>query len=172
MTMHPYLTEELQQFIRTAEPKAIAERLSWHALTGDPEYSRLGFRVEDIHRGYGVHRKLLGFSLSGGYKGTKRRVMLLSKSDWREAFITKFNEVLHDCERRDGAKVAWRTADEERTHKVKVRRAEVLALINKQPECAIWHCENHNSMVKEKLIINTAGFTPERIQEIVNLCRP
>jgi hypothetical protein len=178
MNLHPYLTPDLLTLIRTAEPKEIAKRFErCYGKNGDNEENRLGFRVE-VNRSGGLRMgmrfplKIEGFSFSAGYKGLNRRVKLNTAGDWRESFIIRFNEVLHDCEKRLAATTARQDANREREQIVSARKKAVSPLVEPLPASCAWLCENcYSNGIAENLRIKTASFTPEQIAQIVNLVR-
>ena len=178
MNLHPYLTPDLLTLIRTAPEKDIYKRLQYvHAEADtDLERKRLGFQVEAQTAGgrsMGINLPIIwkGFSFSGGYRSLKRRVDCWT-SNWRELFITRFNEVLHDCESRLAASKAQHNANVQREQIVKARKSAVVPLLEPIPSPCRWYCENrYQAGISESLQIDTTNFTPEQIAQIVNLVR-
>ena len=109
--------------------------------------------------------------LDSGYgsDSIKRRVEM-TDVNWRESFITRFNEILHDCENRLAVSQAKRDANAERERKVKTRKKSVEPLLEPLPSFCSWYCENRQT-ITESLRIDTATFTAEQIAQIVNLVR-
>jgi hypothetical protein len=106
-----------------------------------------------------------------GSDSIKRRVDLKS-DDWRENFIQRFNEVLHDCEVRLAVSQAKQDANTQRERIVKARKDAVVALVEPMPSPCRWYCENrYESGITESLQIDTADFTPEQIKQVVDLIR-
>jgi hypothetical protein len=178
MKLHPYLTPDLLTLIRTATPEQIEQRLRrvYSEIDTDLERIRLGFCVEAKKSGgtcFGIRlpRVIDGFAISGGYNCLKRRVDC-SVANWRESFITLFNNVLHNCEKRLAASNAKRDANAEREQKVKARKSLVTPLVEPLPLSCAWYCEDgHKIGIAESLRIQTAALTPEQIAQIVNLVR-
>lgn len=168
MNLHPYLTPELLTLIRTAEPKEIAEHFShrdrewWFEIAAK---RKKAFTMVGYHE-----RPIIRFMMSSGYNGIKRRVEL-NQDNWREQFIQKLNEILHDCERiRKNREVEY-AADCARKSATEKRKLDVLPLIHPAPAGADWSCENSQGLVREKLTVSTNKFTPEQIKQIVELIR-
>ena len=177
MNFHPYLTPDLLTLIRTADPKGLEAKFGYGQKQSDPEWRRLEFRI-DLSRGsysYLYHRherpiKRICLSSGIGSDSIKRRVEL-SNENWRELFITRFNEVLHDCESRLTASQAKQNANTERERQAAQRREAVLPLIEPAPAVVTWRCRNNGTHVVEDMFIETDAFTPEQIAQIVNLVR-
>jgi hypothetical protein len=174
MNLHPYLTPDLLTLIRTGKPEEVEIRFS--DIRGDVEWHRLGFHVS-FKRGKSMawigysNRPVKRICLDSGYgsDSIKRRVEMTDEN-WRESFIIRFNEVLHDCEKRLAASNAQRDANAERERKVKARKSLVMPLAEPLPSSCSWYCENRQT-ITESLWIETAAFTPEQIAQIVNLVR-
>ena len=178
MNLHPYLTPDLLTLIRTADPKELEAKFGYGQKQSDPEWRRLEFRI-DFNRGnytslYHRHErpiKRICLSSGIGSNSIKRRVEL-SNENWRELFITRFNEVLHDCESRLTASQAQHNANVQRERIVKARKTAVVPLLEPFPSPCRWNCENrYQAGISESLQIDTTNFTPEQIAQIVNLVR-
>ena len=176
MQLHPYLTPDLLTLIRTAKLEEVERRFG--DKCGDAEWDRLRFHVS-FKRGNSMSwvsyhsQPVKRICLDSGYgsDSIKRRVEM-TDANWRESFITRFNEVLHDCEKRLAASNAQRDADKERQKAIQQRGESVLPLLEPWPKSVTWKCLNANGRsIDEYMRIETTAFTPEQIAQIVTLVR-
>ena len=178
MNLHPYLTPELLTLIRSAEPTEIEAKFGLGTKTSNPEWKRLNFGI-DFNRGHSMtmynyrQRHIKRICLSSGYgsDSIKRRVEL-SNENWRELFITRFNEILHACESQLVASKAKQDCHTQQERIVKARKNAVVPLLEPIPSPCRWYCENrYEKGITESLHIDTTGFTPEQIKQVVDLIR-